>query len=90
MRPMEDGGDCVVLTSADARWIIRRYAGPVVVRRAGVAEAPVTHDSMVSALQSIAVLSEDELQSMLLIADAMLLALDNDGAVPQHPTAARH
>jgi len=88
--PMEDGGDCVVLTAADARWIIQRDAGRVVVRCAGAAESPTTHDSMVSALQSVAALSDDELRSMLLIADAMLLAVDDDGAVPQRPTAARH
>ena len=88
--PLEDGGDCVVLTEADARWIIRRCAGRVVVRRAGAAGAPVTHDSMVSALQSVAALSDDELRSMLLIADAMLLAVDDDGAVPQQPAVARH
>lgn len=85
--PMEDGGDCAVLTQVDARWIIRRHAGRIVMRRVGAAQTLVTHDSMVSALQSIAALSDAELRSMLLIADAMMLAAD-DGVVPQHPMAA--
>jgi hypothetical protein len=77
---IEDGGACVIVTlgaqpsggETGARWLIWRDGSRLLARSCGTQRPPAEHASMWDALQIVAALSDAELLSAALLAEAML------------------